>query len=78
MAVELSLQTKMARQKLKTHLTLLGNASVRTATKVRERKSQNKFESNKQPTPYEAKNWIPTYVLLAVLAIALFVSFLIK
>ena len=78
MAVELSLQTRLARQKLKTNLTLLGNASVRTATKVWERKSQKKYASNSQPTPYEAKNWISTYVLVAVLLFNIFVMLLIK
>lgn len=78
MAVELSLQARIARQKLKTNLTLLSNASVRTATKVRERKSQNKYANKRQPTLYEAKNWISTYVLLAVLLLVLLVMLLSK
>ena len=76
MAIELSLQTRMARQKLKTNLTLLGNASVRTAAKVQERKSQSKYADKRQLPSYEAKNWISTYVLLAVLLVMLLLMFL--
>jgi hypothetical protein len=69
MAVEIGLQARLARQKLKTNLVLLNNASVRTAEKVREKSTSTGRYNHSQEFVYDGRDWIATYVLVAILSL---------
>ena len=67
MAAELGLQARMARQKLKTSLALLNNASIRTAEKVRAETENKKTLRINPEVTYDVRNWIPTYIFFTTL-----------
>lgn len=69
MAVEIGLQARLARQKLKTNLALLNNASVRTAEKVKEKSTTVGRYNRSQEFVYDGSNWIATYALIAILSL---------
>ena len=69
MAVEVGLQARLARQKLKTNLALLNNASIRTAEKVREQQLRKGTSDRTHISAYDPADWMSTYVLCAALII---------
>jgi hypothetical protein len=77
MAGELSQQARIAREKLKTNLMLLNNASVRTAGKVRRRSPQKKYSDSGLPFVHGAKKWTWIYVLCSASLFVLLISFIV-
>ena len=73
MAVEVGLQARLARQKLKTNLALLNNASILTAEKVREQQLRKETYVETHTSVYDPVNWMSTYVLAATLIVFLLV-----
>ena len=69
MAGEIGLQARLARQKLKTNLALLNNASVRTAEKVKEKSTSAGRYNRPQEFVYDGRDWIATYALIATLSL---------
>ena len=74
MAGELSQQARLAREKLKTNLMLLNNASVRTAAKVRRRSPQKKYSDSRLPFVHGAKKWTWIYIVGIALILILLTS----
>ena len=75
MAIEVGLKSRLARQKLKTNLTLLNNASIRTAEKVRivsvQRKTARK-EIDRRENGF--KNWLATFAFGLFLTVIIIIS----
>ena len=77
MASELDLRARLSRNKLRTNLALLNNASVRMAEKVREKSPSARSNQLNQYVGYDARNWISTYVL-GLLLLFTFLVFVIE
>ena len=69
MAVEIGLQARLVRQKLKTNLALLNNASVKTAEKVKKTSTNAGRDDRPQELVYDSRDWIATYSLVAILSL---------
>lgn len=72
MAGEVSLQSRIARGKLRTNLTMLSNASVRKAQKLREHRDRVQIQENKT-------FWLVAYIVgiglnLVLLGVMFYVS----